>query len=106
MTDNQANTFMHELGHNILGAYIKFSDSSWSGIDPEVIRSWYNPKLYHFLLGRYSGYPDGLDLDGDGKNDVYDHHPLSKYVMYYQEGDAMDFSSITWDAIDLVECFN
>jgi len=104
---DQAMVFMHELGHNILGAYIEFSDPAWSGVDPETIRSWYNPNLSHFRTGRYSGYPTGLDLDGDGTNDVYDHNPSSSYVMYYiPEVGSLNYAPATWNAIDLVECFN
>ena len=104
---DQAMVFMHELDHNILGAYIEFSDPAWSGVYPETIRSWYNPNLSHFRTGRYSGYPTGLDLDGDGTNDVYDHNPSSSYVMYYiPEVGSLNYATATWNAIDLVECFN
>jgi len=102
-SSNQANTFMHEMGHNILGAYIEFSDSSWSGVDPETYRSWHNPLLSHFK----TGHPTGHDLDGDGKNDVYDHSPSKSDTMYYiTTRDTIDYKSETWAAIDLVECFN
>ena len=90
---DQRKAFLHELGHNILGAYCDVND-------PVFLPRYHNPSLTHFLDGPVS---DDSDLDGDGTDDVYSHNDNSKCAMVkgHYDDPPSTYDSDTWNAINL-----
>jgi len=92
---DQAHNFMHELGHNILGAYVIYTkEKSWA------LPKYHNPDLKHFV----GGDPTFHDLDDDGKKDVWDHSKSDSDAMKSGGHAIVEYEQKTWDAIKLAKC--